>query len=54
MSIYAQFVEDLVMQAVELCWRWHMEETLSGVISEGAVRIGYNAMCGLKAVYMVL
>ena len=53
-TIYAQFVEYLVMQAVEVWCTWNAEETFSGVISEGVVHIGYNAMCGLEAVSVVL
>ena len=54
MTIHAQFVEDLVMQAVEVCCRWNAEETLSDVISEGVFRTGYNAMSSLEAISVVL
>ena len=52
-TIHAQFLEDLVMPVVEVCCRWNAKETLSGVISEGVVRIGYNTICGLEAVSVV-
>ena len=47
MNIHVQVVGDLVLQAVEVCLRWHVGETLYNVLSEGAVRIVEKPVCDL-------
>ena len=54
MNIYAQVVVDLVVQAVEVCWRWHEGETSSHFKYEGAVRIGDKSVCDLEDVSVLL
>ena len=54
MNIHVQVVGDLVVQAVKVCWRWHVVETLSNVLSEGAVLIVDKSVCDLEDVSVLL